>query len=260
MGRVSIGLVSGGFDPIHSGHVDMIQHVARRNSSLIVAVNSDEWLVNKKGTYFMPYEERSAIVKGLAGVTDAIAFNDADGSANDAIAQVKKIYPDCLVKFYNGGDRTANNILEILKYEGDPDVEFHFSAGGDYKKNSSSDILRDWIGRHHQITERSWGSYSVLQEMKYSKLKTLKVAPGESLSMQKHEHRAEHWFVAWGTATVQIGSGKYGMIKELERHGQININKGAWHKLSNNTNKDLYMVEIQYGEKCEESDIIRESR
>jgi len=259
----NIRLVSGGFDPIHAGHIALLKAARKELSDhihTIVALNSDDWLVRKKGTYFMPWEERAKILDNMEGVQEVMKFNDSDGTANDAIAKCKERWPGYTVHFYNGGDRSKGNIMEIMKYSDDPLVKFYFAAGGDIKENSSSDILKDWLNRHMDLTERNWGSYKVLGELTGAKIKFLDVAPGKSLSMQKHEHRSEHWFVAWGTATLEMHEGDLEdnrpNIMQLGRHSLITVPVGHWHKLSNNSNDKLYIVEIQYGEKCEESDIV----
>lgn len=260
----TVGLVSGGFDPIHAGHLDLIQAAAKGNERLIVALNSDEWLIRKKGAFFMRWSDRALILQSIREVGDVIAFDDEDDSANDALAKVKDLYPSHVINFYNGGDRTHGNILELLKYEADPRINFVFGCGGDYKRAASSEMLQDWIDAKQQVTERVWGMYNVLLDNGESKLKTLVVDPGKSLSMQKHQYRSEHWFVAEGTATVEIHP--YDLednrphIKTLNKHELFTVPCGWWHKLSNNGEDTLKIIEIQYGDKCVESDITRADR
>lgn len=258
----SVGLVSGGFDPLHAGHLDLIQAAAKGNERLIIALNSDEWLIRKKGAFFMPWYERLLVLSSLRNVDDVIAFDDEDDSANDALAKVKDMYPDCIVNFYNGGDRTKGNILELLKYEADPRINFVFGAGGDYKRAASSEMLQNWVDWKHQVTERPWGQYSVLYEEPGVKLKTLLVKPGQSLSMQKHELRSEHWFISNGTATVeyQPDFGFKIVRQELGKHSIITVPVNCWHRLRNNGVIDLQIIEIQYGQDCTESDITRSNR
>jgi mannose-6-phosphate isomerase-like protein (cupin superfamily) len=85
------------------------------------------------------------------------------------------------------------------------------------------------------------------------------VAPGQRLSMQRHQDRAEHWFVAEGTATVYTINRKSDeeLLGEFTRHQHIHIKQHEWHQLCNLTNKPLRVVEIQYGDRCEEQDIER---
>ena len=128
-------MVSGGFDPIHIGHVRMIQEAAREFGEVIVAVNSDDWLLRKKGYVFMPWEERAEIVRAIAGVTKVIAFDDSDNTACDAIRQHKPTY------FANGGDRTTKNTPEQQVCE-ELGVEMVWGVGGG-KIQSSSELVSD---------------------------------------------------------------------------------------------------------------------
>ena len=141
MSETTLILVSGGFDPLHSGHIAFFK-AAKELGTLGVAVNSDDWLIRKKGKYFMNVAERMSIIKELKCVDVAIEFSDKDGTANDAIKMALEIYDK--VVFCNGGDRTKSNIPEMEKWKDDPRVEFKFGVGGDDKKNSSSWILNRW--------------------------------------------------------------------------------------------------------------------
>ena len=141
MNDTTLVLVSGGFDPLHSGHIAFFK-AAKELGTLGVAVNSDDWLIRKKGKYFMNVAERMSIIKELKCVDVAIEFSDKDGTANDAIKMALEIYDK--VVFCNGGDRTKSNIPEMEKWKDDPRVEFKFGVGGDDKKNSSSWILNRW--------------------------------------------------------------------------------------------------------------------
>lgn len=137
-----IVLVSGGFDPIHSGHINLLNEARTLGDSLFVALNSDQWLIRKKGKYFMPFEERFAVVSNIKAVDWVMHFNDDDDTACDAIRKVRQAFPKTRIVFANGGDRTFKNIPEMRKefYN----VEFTFGVGGAYKKNSSSWLLRNW--------------------------------------------------------------------------------------------------------------------
>jgi cytidyltransferase-like protein len=138
---MTIVLVTGGFDPVHSGHVDYFYAAKALGDQLWVGLNSDEWLTRKKGKPFMPWIERGAIVGHLKPVDFVFEFDDSDGSARDAIRQARK-YTSGKIIFANGGDRTSTNIPEM---DVDVDnVEFVFGVGGENKKNSSSWILKKW--------------------------------------------------------------------------------------------------------------------
>ena len=153
---MKISVVSGGFDPIHSGHISYFDAAKKFGDILIVAVNSDEWLIKKKGKPFMPFEERKKIIENLSMVDKVIDFeDDAFGSATNAILKVKKQYPNDEIIFCNGGDRDKNNITE-MKIE---DVSFLFGVGGNNKINSSSSILKNW---NSNFENRIWGGFSTL--------------------------------------------------------------------------------------------------
>ena len=75
-------LVTGGFDPLHSGHIEYFKAARELGDYLVVGVNSDDWLTRKKGKAFMPFEERASIIKELKCVDKVIGFNDDDDSAS----------------------------------------------------------------------------------------------------------------------------------------------------------------------------------
>ena len=248
-------LVTGGFDPLHSGHIAYFRAAKQLGDTLVVGVNSDACLVRKKGRAFMPWDERMNIVKNIKDVDFVLEFNDDDGSAKQAIKLARQTWPDHKIVFANGGDRTDANIPE-MEFE-DNHLEFAFGVGGFNKANSSSWILEEWkapkIGR-------AWGYYRVLHEQdREVKVKELTVLPKTCLSMQRHQNRAEHWFVSEGTATVYTvdKSTDMDLLGEFTRFQHIHINQHQWHKLCNETDQPLKVVEIQYGDQCIEEDIER---
>lgn len=250
---MKIVIVTGGFDPLHSGHIEYFKAAKALGDMLIVGINSDEWLTRKKGRPFMPWVERNVIVANLDPVDATLLFDDSDGSAVDAIRKVKELYPDDQIIFANGGDRTKENIPEMVF----DDVEFQFGVGGENKMNSSSWILQEWKSPK---TERAWGYYRVLHEVgSCTKLKELTVEPGKSLSMQQHHKRSEFWFVASGEATVYTldSSGKQNLIGKFGKHQSVWISRTQWHMLQNDTDQPLKLIEIQYGDQCVEEDIER---
>ena len=125
-------LCTGGFDPLHSGHIEYLRDAKSLGNILIVGVNSDAWLTRKKGRAFMPGPERVAILENLKFVDHCILFNDDDDTAIEAIHNAKDLYPNSQIIFANGGDRTRDNIPEMKV----KDVEFAFGIGGENKKNS----------------------------------------------------------------------------------------------------------------------------
>jgi cytidyltransferase-like protein len=242
-------VITGGFDPIHGGHIEYINAAKELGDILIVGVNSDEWLVRKKGRSFMPFEDRIAIVEALNGVDYAIPFNDRDDSAKDAIAWARRVYPDNTIIFANGGDRTQSNISEMDFI--DDNIEFVFGVGGTSKANSSSWLLEEW---KNPKTYRDWGYYRVLHENgKTVKLKELIVEPGKQLSMQRHSKRAEFWFVSEGIALLKTLDNAI-IYRQFDT---IHIPSGSWHQLINASDDPLKIIEIQYGTECIEEDIER---
>lgn len=252
---MKIVVVTGGFDPLHSGHISYIKAARKLGDYLVVGLNSDDWLARKKGRSFMPWEERATIVSELKDVGRVISFNDNDGTAKDAICKVRCIFSDAHLIFANGGDRTANNIPEMDVQ--DSNLTFEFGVGGDDKKNSSSWILNEWKAPK---TERQWGYYRVLHESgREVKVKELTVEPGKTLSMQRHKERAEHWFVDSGTATVYTlnQNTDHELYGVFNKHQSLHIPQGMWHMLANESSEPLKLVEIQYGINCVEEDIER---
>lgn len=244
---MKIIVVSGGFDPVHSGHILMFNSAKQQGDYLVVGVNSDDWLRRKKGNEFMPWAERSTIVANFKSVDEVMAFDDSDGTACNLLERVKAKFPGHEIIFANGGDRTAINIPEMTV----TGVEFIFGIGGEHKANSSSWILEKW---KYPVTERPWGHYRVLYDIKGCKVKELVVKPGHSLSMQRHAHRSEFWFVSEGEATVKWDT--HGKNK-IVRHKNETIHVNEWHQLINETQSSLKVVEIQYGDLCDEADIQR---
>ncbi|MDG2092100.1 MAG: adenylyltransferase/cytidyltransferase family protein [SAR86 cluster bacterium] len=250
---MKIIIVSGGFDPIHSGHIAYFKSARSLGDKLVVALNSDQWLINKKGKFFMPFNERKAIIENFADVDKVISFEDDDlGSATNALIKVKEMFPEDDIAFANGGDRNKGNIPE-MSVEG---VEFIFSVGGDDKKNSSSWILKKWQYYHE---DRIWGSFYNLFEGEGVKVKELIVDPGKGMSFQKHFKRHEIWLVSQGSCVVNYSK------DSPENRENVTLNKfdkfivplGEWHQITNPFNETCRIIEIQYGEEVVEDDIER---
>jgi cytidyltransferase-like protein len=250
---MKIIIVSGGFDPLHSGHIAYFKSAKELGDQLIVALNSDEWLVKKKGKFFMPFLERKAIVENLSCVDLVIDFEDDElGSATNALIKVKEMYPDDQLIFANGGDRNKDNIPE-MSVNG---IDFQFGVGGDDKKNSSSWILKNW---QYYYEERLWGSFYNLFEEDQVKVKELIVGPGKGMSFQKHFKRSEIWMVSKGSCIVNYSK------DDPDNKQNIKLNKfdhylvplGEWHQITNPFEETCHLIEIQYGEECVEDDIER---
>lgn len=249
-----IVLITGGFDPLHSGHLAYIEAARALGDILVIGANSDAWLTRKKGRAFMPLKERTAILRAMRGVDFVIDFDDTDDSARHAIRMVRQSYPQDRIIFANGGDRTKTNIPEMDA--ADDNIEFLFGVGGSNKANSSSWILEEWKAPK---TRRPWGYYRVLHEAPGVKVKELTVDPGAALSMQRHAERAEFWLVSSGEATVYSLNRSTDMEfrGRYSRHEYVHIGTDEWHQLINEDPSPLKIVEIQYGKRCEEDDIER---
>ena len=144
-----LSLVTGGFDPIHSGHIAYFERAKDLSDYLVVGLNTNEWLTRKKGQYFLPWIERADIIRHLDMVDAVVSWDDEDDSACCAIAKCLEISENVI--FCNGGDRIKTNTPEITGYGDDPRVEFKFAIGGEDKMNSSSWILNDYFNRQRKL-------------------------------------------------------------------------------------------------------------
>ena len=156
-------IVSGGFDPVHVGHIRMFKDAANmadkdarvNQGKVIVALNSDEWLERKKGKAFMPFEERKEILKSIQYVSNVIAFDDSDETACDAIKQMYEKYEyltesnfnDDALCFANGGDRVVGSVPSaestLCKELG---IKMLWDIGG-VKVQSSSQLIEKFEAR-----------------------------------------------------------------------------------------------------------------
>jgi cytidyltransferase-like protein len=250
----NIVLVTGGFDPLHSGHIAYFKAARELGDHLIVGVNSDDWLTRKKGRPFMSFEERSAIIKELTCVDKVIAFDDSDDSACQAIFYTMSTNTGKII-FANGGDRTNTTTPEYTAYGDHPQIKFVFGVGGEDKKNSSSWILKDWS---QPTTERAWGRYTVLDKGTGWQVKQLEFYEGHALSDQRHFKRSEHWHVVDGVINMFLEDKAGNQTTTLLTPGDsIDIPTGYWHKAVNLDNKSAKVIEVWMGNDLTENDIER---
>ena len=139
-------MVSGGFDPVHAGHIRMIRSAAKYGDVIIIA-NSDKWLHKKKGFVFMDFEQRTEILNSIKGVILVDSVDDSDGTVCEAIRRLKPTY------FANGGDRGKHNTPEqnVCEKLG---IEMLWSIGGDEKVAASSELVKnafDVLGSHSKV-------------------------------------------------------------------------------------------------------------
>jgi len=135
-------ILSGGFDPIHKGHIRMFKE-ASLNGMVVAGLNSDEWLIRKKGKFFMPFVERKEILESIRYIDLVKSFDDSDDTACNLIHKINNEYSENYNIFFgNGGDRTNQTTPEI-KFCNDNNIDLIWGLGGG-KIQSSSDLLKNW--------------------------------------------------------------------------------------------------------------------
>tara|TARA_S200000501_G_C20681796_1_gene681090 strand:- start:89 stop:871 length:783 start_codon:yes stop_codon:yes gene_type:complete len=257
---MKVVLVTGGFDPIHSGHLAYFKAAKQLGDKLVVGLNSDNWLTNKKGKPFMPFQERIEIIRGLSIVDEVISFDDSDGSASGAIYKLMATSAhNHDIIFANGGDRTEGNIPEMKTWY--DKIEFVFGVGGEDKKNSSSWILKEWKAPK---VEREWGHYRELYQGEGFQVKELVIAPHSSLSMQRHKNRSETWNLVSGNAHIKMSHSSTNPFDGCRVHylhpaNPVDIPNNIWHQGCNDDDEPAHIVEVWKGEtsKLREDDIER---
>jgi len=125
-------MVSGGFDPVHIGHIRMIRAAAEHGGVIVVA-NSDDWLFRKKGFVFMEWEKRSELLEAIKGVIRVEWVEDSDETVCEALRRIKPTY------FANGGDRKSDNVPEVAVCD-ELGIEMIWNVGGG-KIDSSSQLV-----------------------------------------------------------------------------------------------------------------------
>ena len=135
-------ILSGGFDPIHKGHIRMFKE-ASLNGMVVAGLNSDEWLIRKKGKFFMPFVERKEILESIKYIDLVKSFDDSDDTACNLIHKIDIEFSDKYNIFFgNGGDRTNQTTPEI-KFCNDNNIDLIWGLGGG-KIQSSSELLKNW--------------------------------------------------------------------------------------------------------------------
>ena len=144
-----VSLVTGGFDPIHSGHISYFKRAKDLSNYLIVGLNTEEWLTRKKGQYFQSWKERAEIIRHLNMVDAVISWDDSDDTAKGAIRKCLEISKQVI--FCNGGDRGSSNTPEVMGFANHENVVFKYGVGGEDKMNSSSWILHGYFERQKKL-------------------------------------------------------------------------------------------------------------
>lgn len=248
--KYDYALVSGGFDPVHVGHLRMFQDASKISDKVILLLNNDEWLIKKKGKPFMNQNQRKEILNEFKSIAKVIIQTSGDKSSSRAIEEFVSNNPNKSICYCNGGDRSnIGNIheSEICKKLG---VNLEFGVGGEEKVESSSQLTKNYLGN---IEERPWGNYHIIAKNLGYQIKEIRVSQGSKLSLQKHKNRSEFWQIVEGKSKITIKNNEY-YLKEKEH---IYIPKNTVHRIENTGNKELVFIEIQLGEILKEDDIIR---
>ena len=191
--------------------------------NVLIMLNSDEWLIRKKGYYMQNWQERKAILEAIKGVSNVLPVNDTD---NTVCASLRDYHPDM---FGNGGDRKPSTT---------PEVDLCLSLGIECiwnLGNPATDLLHSSTNTARRTVYRDWGSYEVIFENTWCKVKRIIMKPGGYTSLQRHFTRREFWYSNDKVVTVP---------------------QGEWHQLVNPDTKPLEVIEVQHGI-CNEDDIER---
>lgn len=231
--------VSGGFDPLHGGHLAMLRKAGARGA-LTVILNSDAWLLRKKGFVFLPWRQRADILADLRYVAEVAAVDDADGTVCEALKRLKPRW------FANGGDRRMDNTPEAALCA-ELGIQMLWGEGGGKAESSSEIARRSWV-------TRPWGRYVTLDEGVGYKVKKVLVAPGQAISLQYHHHRSEYWYVTGPGGRVELDGDAF----DVAMGGPpVVVGQGMLHRLANTGSDTLVVIELQSGDYLEEDDIIR---
>lgn len=243
--------VSGGFDPLHVGHVRMFEAAKKLGDKLVVIVNNDHWLRQKKGFVFMPEEERAEVIRGYRFVDEVILTDHGPGDTDPTVCRaLASLRPHV---FANGGDRGVTNTPEA-DLCAELGIEMVYNVGHGGKVQSSSWMIRD-AAEAMKKSERPWGFFHNHHSLPGVHLKTLHVNPDARLSLQRHKYRNETWILVSGDAAAIVGPA----VDQLEAHEleigkPFNVPVGTIHRLA--SRQGGVLVEISYG-KFDEEDIER---
>ncbi len=248
--KYDYALVSGGFDPVHVGHLRMFKDAKKLSNKVIVLLNNDDWLIKKKGKPFMNQNQRKEILEEFNSITKVIIQRSSEKSSSSAIEEFVKKNPNKSICYCNGGDRSNINNIRESEICKKLKVNLEFGIGGENKIESSSNLTKNYLG---DIEERPWGNYHIIAKNLGYQIKEIKVSVNSKLSLQKHQNRAEFWQIIKGKCMVIVDEKEY----ELEDNDSIYIPKNTLHRIENIGNQELIFIEIQLGKDLKEEDIVR---
>ena len=254
--KKKIVLATGGFDPLHKGHIKYLKEAALLGDMLIVGIHSNERLTRRRGRPFLDIEDRHAIIAELGFVNKTVCFTsdmDADDTALKFIQQIMLEYPKADIICANGYSKPPEDNKPLID---NPQVTFVFDVGREVV-NSSFEILDEWRSAK---TLQEWGWYRILAEgvdpktgLHY-KLRELMILPKKSLMNQRHKDRSELWTQIQGQTQLNLHRGLDKKILTPQDPPQV-IPAKSWYEASNPFKIASHIVELQYGKQCIDDDV-----
>jgi D-beta-D-heptose 7-phosphate kinase/D-beta-D-heptose 1-phosphate adenosyltransferase len=196
--------VSGGFDPLHIGHLEMMREARALGDALIVILNNDHWLRAKKGHAFMPEHERAALIREYPFVDEVVITSHPPEPTDMSVcAELRAIRPEV---FANGGDRKSDNTPEGAVCQ-ELGIELAWNAGASGKIQSSSDLIAAAM-RKHGTKRQAWGELRSLLAVPGATVREIALAPGASFAEEGAGLGSVVWLLLDGAADVVIADGE----------------------------------------------------